>query len=57
MKEKLMMARNITEKYGQEHLLQGYDMLSKDEQNLLLDDILTIDFKEMKELYEKTKNK
>lgn len=55
MEEKLMMARNITEKYGQEHLLQGYEKLSKEEQELLLNDILTIDFKEMKELYESTK--
>lgn len=57
MEEKLMMAKSITEKYGQEHLLQGYEMLSKEKQNLLLDDILTINFKEMKELYESTKVK
>ena len=57
MEEKLLVAKQQLEKYGQEHLLQCYENLSKDEQNKLLDEILTMDFKQVNDLYESTKTK
>ena len=57
MEEKLSMAKEILSKYGQEHLLQKYNELSKKEQNKLLDEILTMDFKQIEDLYKSTKTK
>ena len=57
MNEKLLAAKQMLEKYGQEHLLTFYNQLSADKQNQLLDEILTTNFKQMKELYESTKTK
>ena len=57
MEEKLKKSKEILDEYGQEHLLQKYNELSKEEQNRLLDDILTMDFKQIEELYESTKTK
>ncbi len=57
MEEKLETVKKILETYGQEHLLKLYDKLPKEKQNKLLDEILTTDFKQMKELYEITKQK
>ena len=57
MEEKLEKAKQILEKYGQEHLLKFYSELSDEKKSKLLDDILTIDFKQLQELYESTKTK
>ena len=57
MEEKLLAAKQILEKYGQEHLISQYNSISKEKQNELLNTILTIDFKQMQELYESTKIK
>ena len=55
MEEKLLATREILKKYGQEHLLENYENLSEENKNVLLNDILTIDFGEIAELYEQTK--
>ena len=57
MEEKLETVKKILETYGQEHLLKLYDKLPKEKQNQFLDEILTTDFKQMKELYEITEKK
>ncbi len=57
MVEKIIRAKEILEKYGQEHLLKFYSELSDEKKSKLLDDILTIDFKQLQELYESTKTK
>jgi len=58
MKEKIEQVEQIAEKYGQEHLLQIYNRLSSEaEKQALLDDILTIDFKQVEKLYDSSKEK
>ncbi len=57
MEEKLLAAEQTLQKYGQEHLLNSFNSLSKEKQAELLDAILTTDFKQMQELYETTKIK
>lgn len=57
MEEKLLAAKQVLEKYGQEHLILHYNSLKPEKQHELLDTILTINFKQMKELYESTKIK
>lgn len=57
MEDKILIAQEILAKYGQEHILKFYNELSKEEQNQLLDEILTMDFKQIEELYESTKTK
>ena len=57
MEEKLLAAKQMLQKYGQEHLLNSFNSLSKEEQSKLLDEILTTNFKQMQELYETTKTK
>ena len=42
MEEKLSMAKEILSKYGQEHLLQKYNELSKKEQNKLKEQLLEV---------------
>ena len=56
MEEKLLATKEILKKYGQEHLLENYENLSEENKNVLLNDILTIDFGEIAELYEQTKH-
>lgn len=51
MEEKLEKAKKILEQYNQEHLIKHFDNLSKEKQEILLEQILQIDFKQMKELY------
>ena len=46
---------NILEKYNQTHLLNYLDLLSEEETKNLEEQILKIDFEELKELYESTK--
>ena len=55
MEEKYLAAKQKLERYHQEHLLNYFDKLSEEEKIELLDDILTIDFNQMEELYELTK--
>ena len=57
MEEKLLNVKEKLAKYGQEHLLNFYNELSEEKQNQLLDEILTIDFKQLQDLYESTKEK
>ena len=57
MEEKLLAAKQMLQKYGQEHLLNSFNSLSKEKQSKLLDEILTTNFKQMQELYETTKIK
>ena len=53
MDEKLQQATEICQKYGQEQLLDAYSRI-KDEQDKqsFLDQILTIDFKQIEDIYE-----
>lgn len=51
MYKKLQQAIEITKKYGQQHLVQYYDELSDEEQDNLLDQILSIDFEFISSLY------
>lgn len=48
-------AQEILKKYNQEQLLVCYNKLSKEEQEQLLDQILKIDFEQVSNLYNKTK--
>ena len=51
MEERYLAAKQILEKYHQEHVLRCYDSLSQEDKEQLLNDILTIDFKQLEELY------
>lgn len=51
MNDKLEKAKLLTEKYGQQHLLKFYSELTAEEQNSLLDQILSIDFELISSLY------
>ena len=51
MNEKYLKAKELVKEYGQEHLLKFYNELDKDKKEELLDQILSIDFKLMKKLY------
>ena len=57
MEEKLLMVKEKLAKYGQEHLLNFYDEISEEKKNQLLDEILMMDFNQLKNLYEMTKTK
>lgn len=51
MYDKLNQAKEILKKYNQEHLLYFYDELSEEQQNILIDQILNIDFEKIINLY------
>ena len=55
MKEKYDEAVTILKKYGQEHVLKNYEKLSEENKKKLLDQILSIDFMQIKQLYEEIK--
>jgi UDP-N-acetylglucosamine pyrophosphorylase len=57
MKEKYEAALNCLKKYNQEHLLNNFEKLSSENKEKLLNQILTIDFNQIQELYESTKKK
>jgi len=57
MNEKLLIVKDLLNKHKQQHLLQAYDRLSTEEQNKLLDEILTLNFNQVTDLYESTKEK
>lgn len=52
MEEKYNAALAILKKYGQEHLLNGYDKLDENKKTELLNEILTIDFSQIEKLFE-----
>lgn len=55
MSEKYDAAVDCLKKYGQEHILKNYGNLSEKNKEKLLDQILSIDFEQIKDLYEATK--
>lgn len=55
MEEKYLAAKQKLEQYHQEHLLNFFEKLSEKDKAKLLDDILTIDFNQMEDLFELTK--
>lgn len=55
MEEKYLAAKQKLEQYHQEHLLNFFEKLSEKEKVKLLNDILTIDFNQMQDLFELTK--
>lgn len=55
MEEKLIKVKELLKKYHQEHLLTFYNELTLENKELLLDQILDIDFELMSKLYENTK--
>ena len=50
-------AKKILEKYNQEHILKSYERLDDENKEKLLDQILRVDFEQIMNLYEKTKEK
>lgn len=55
MVNELQKAKETLEKYNQEHLLNFYNILSDEEKIDLIKDIKSIDFEEMRTLYENSK--
>lgn len=54
MEEAFLKAKEILIKYNQEHLLSFYDELDDDQKNFLLNQILTINFEQILNLYKKS---
>ena len=54
MEERLEAVKEKLAKYGQEHLLKGYDKLDEKTQKILLNQIENMDFDLIKSLYENT---
>ena len=52
MEEKIKKVKEILQKYEQEHLLANFDNLNEEKKEELLEQILQIDFEQMKKLYE-----
>ena len=52
MEDKLQQVNKILKDYNQQHLLYFYDELNDDQKSSLLDQILSIDFEKMKNLYD-----
>ena len=48
-------AKKVLQKYGQEHILNFYERLNEEKKEKLLNQIATIDFEQMLNLYENTK--
>ncbi|MBR2241021.1 MAG: UTP--glucose-1-phosphate uridylyltransferase [Clostridia bacterium] len=55
MEGKYEEALNILKKYDQEHILKNFENLSQEKKERLLNQILSIDFEQIKNLYESTK--
>ena len=55
MSIKLQYCKKILKKYNQEHLLEFYKDLNKDEKENLLNEIIDLDFNEILKLYENSK--
>lgn len=48
-------AKKVLQKYGQEHILNSYERLNEEKKEKLLNQIASIDFEQMLNLYENTK--
>lgn len=57
MENKYNEAKKIIEKYGQGHLLKHYNSLDKQKREILLNQIFNIDFSQINNLYNQTKEK
>jgi len=55
MNKKYFESKELLEKYDQKHLLVYYNELSEEEKDILLNQILSIDFKMMDKMYKDTK--
>lgn len=55
MEDNLKLAKEILKKYNQEHLLYFYDEISEAERNILINQILNIDFDQIINLYANSK--
>lgn len=55
MKDKYLMAKEKLSKYGQENLLKFYNELDNQEKEKLIEDILNIDFEQVKNLFNETR--
>ena len=55
MKENLKQAKEILRKYHQEHIIHTIDKLEPEKQEEMIEEILSIDFDELDELYELAK--
>ena len=53
MEEKYLAAEEKVKKYGQEHLLSQYNKLTEEKKAQLLNEILTLDFQQIEELYKR----
>ena len=53
MEEKYLAAEKLVKKYNQEQLLSQYDKLDEKQKAKLLDEILTLDFNQVEELYKR----
>ncbi len=53
--DKLEQAKQILKKYKQEHLLSNFEKLTQENKEILLDQIISMDFEQILSLYEKTK--
>lgn len=51
MEDKLKLAKDILQKYNQEHLLNFYNEISEKQKSILINQILTINFEEIITLY------
>lgn len=52
MEEKIKNVKEILQKYGQEHLLSNFENLNEQKKEELLEQIMQINFEQMKNLYE-----
>lgn len=55
MDNKYNEAKKIIEKYGQGHLFEQYDKLNNEKKEILLNQIFNIDFNQINNLYNQTK--
>ena len=55
MEDKFNMAKKILEEYKQEHLLSQYEKLDNEKKEILLNQIINIDFEQINKLYAQTK--
>ena len=55
MDDKLIIVKEILKRYNQEHLIQFYHELTETQKSNLLNQILSINFEEILDLYEKSK--
>ena len=53
MEKELEDIKKVLKKYGQEHLLLKYDEMNDEQKEELLEQIRTIDFELMKNIFEK----